>query len=322
MCEYNIGIDLGGTNIAAGVVSRDGEISERYTAKTDVSSEGSVMSGLAEAARTLLAKTGLGTEQIGTLGIACPGIVDGESGVVEYSANLPLLGADVVGEVSRLTGIERGRIRIANDADAAALGEYRFGAGRGCGDFLMITIGTGIGGGYISDGKILTGKNHAGGELGHTVIVFGGEECGCGRRGCAERYCSASALVRQTKAAIEDCERRGVTTLMSEMAKSYGKVSARTAFRAADEGDEAAAAVVEKYISYLACTVTNYINIFQPEVLAVGGGVSNEGERLLVPLRERVLAEMYNKRQPRALYTEIKRAELGGDAGVVGASEL
>ncbi len=319
---YNIGVDLGGTNIAAGIVSPDGRIFEKLSIKTDVSSERAVIGGMAEVVIELMRRSGLGGGDIGTLGVACPGIVDGDRGVVEYSANLPLLGTDIVGGLSALTGIEKERVRIANDADAAALGEYRFGAGVDCTDFLMITIGTGIGGGYISDGKILTGKNHAGGEFGHTVIVFGGEQCGCGRRGCAERYCSASALVRQTSAAIEDCERRGVKTLMAKMAEEYGKVSGRTPFRAADAGDEEAKAVVDRYISYLACTVTNFINIFQPEVLAIGGGISNEGERLLAPLRERVLGEMYNKRQQRMLYTEIKRAELGGDAGVVGASEL
>ncbi len=220
------------------------------------------------------------------------------------------------------TGIDVSRIRLANDADAAALGEYSAGAGRGAHDFLMITIGTGIGGSYISDGKILTGKNHAGGELGHSVIVYGGELCGCGRRGCAEKYCSATALVRITETAIKEYGRRGVETVMTELVKSDGRVSGRTAFRAADAGDEAGKAVVDEYISYLACALTNYINIFQPEVLAVGGGVSNEGERLLAPLRERVYAEMYNKRQPTEMYTRICRAELGGDAGIVGAAML
>lgn len=320
---YKIGIDLGGTNIAAGIVSPSGEIIKKYSAKTDTTSEETVISGMAEAALTLLGEGGIAAGEIETLGVACPGIVDGERGVVEFSANLPFLDTNVSGMLANMTGIDHARIRTANDADAAALGEYYAGAGRGVRDFLMITIGTGIGGGYISDGCILTGSNHAGGEFGHTVIVFDGEPCGCGRRGCAEKYCSATALVRMTKEAIAECESRGEPTLMTDVALAAGgKISGRTSFRAADAGDAAAAAVVDRYISYLACTLANYINILQPEVVAVGGGVSNEGERLLAPLRELVFAEVYNKRQPKELYTKIKRAELGGDAGIVGAAML
>lgn len=320
---YRIGIDLGGTNIAAGIVAPSGEIIKKYSAKTDASSEQTVISGMAQAVSSLLREGGVPVGDVDTLGVACPGIVDGKRGIVEFSANLPFLGTNVAKLLSDQTGIETARIRTANDADAAALGEFYAGAGRGVRGFLMITIGTGIGGGYISDGRILTGSNHAGGEFGHTVIVYGGEPCGCGRRGCAEKYCSATALVRMTRDAIEECERCGTRTMMSDMVLAGdGKISGRTSFRAADAGDAAAAAVVDRYISYLACALANYINVFQPEVLAVGGGISNEGERLLAPLRERVYAEVYNKRQPRELYTEIKRAELGGDAGVVGAAML
>lgn len=316
-----IGIDLGGTNVAAGIVNDAGEVLYRYSAKTDTKSERSVVGSLSMAVGSLLQMSGISADDI-SVGVACPGTVNSVRGIVEYSANLPLCGTDVAGMLSSETGVDVSRIYMANDADAAALGEYRAGAGRGAHDFLMITIGTGVGGGYISDGKILTGRNHSAGELGHTVIVYGGEPCGCGRRGCAEKYCSATALVRLTKAAVAECERRGVKTLMTEIAEADGKFSGRTAFRAADRGDEAGAAVVDEYISYLSCALTNYINIFQPEVLAVGGGVSNEGERLLDPLRNRIYGEMYNKRQPESFYTKICRAELGGNAGVVGAAML
>ena len=319
---YNIGIDLGGTNIAAGIVAPSGEIIKKCSAKTDKTSEETVISGMADIVKMLLSESGISRDEIGTLGVACPGIVDGERGVVERSANLPLLGTNVAEMLAGKTGIDISRIRTANDADAAALGEYHAGSGRGVHDFLMVTIGTGIGGGYISGGRILTGRNHAGGEFGHTVIVCGGEPCGCGRRGCAEKYCSATALVRLTRETLDECERDGTQTMMTDMVRRDGKISGRTPFRAADAGDETAMRVVDRYISYLACTLTNFINVFQPEVLAVGGGLSNEGERLLLPLRERVYAEMYNKYQPRRLYTEIKRAELGGDAGIIGAARL
>lgn len=319
---FKLGIDLGGTNTAAGIISESGEVLYKYKEKTDTCSEAAVIGSLAAAVRSLLKEAGEDAEEIGTLGVACPGTVDGERGIVEYSANLPLLETNVAQMLSEAVGVDVSRIKTANDADAAALGEYRAGAGVGTRDFLMITIGTGIGGGYISDGKILTGKNRAGGEFGHTVIVFGGEACGCGRRGCAERYCSAKALERMTKAKIAECEASGEKTAMPEFAAAEGRVSARTAFRAADAGDRAAKEVIDSYIAYLSCALTNYINVFQPEVLAIGGGVCNEGERLLAPLRERVYAEMYNKRQPPERYTRICCAELGGGAGAIGAAML
>ena len=203
--KHRIGIDLGGTNIAAGIVAPDGTVTHKYSAKTDTASESSVIGGMAAAVRGLMNECSLTTDDIEMLGVACPGIVNGERGIVEFSANLPLVNTNITAMLSELTHIAPDRIRTANDADAAALGEYRAGAGRGTREFLMMTIGTGIGAGYINDGQILTGHNHAGGELGHIVIVFDGEPCGCGRRGCAERYCSATALVRMTKAAIAEC---------------------------------------------------------------------------------------------------------------------
>lgn len=320
--RYRIGIDLGGTNVAAGLVTPSCEIALKRSAKTDSSSGDAVIGGMAELVAGLLSDGGVSPSGIDALGVACPGTVDSARGVVERSANLPLRDTHMAELLAVGTGIDASRVRIANDADAAAFGEYKAGSGRGTRDFLLVTVGTGIGGGYISDGRILTGRNHAGGEFGHTVIVFDGEPCGCGRRGCAEKYCSAKALVRLTGEALADCERRGVHTLMADMVARDGRISGRTAFRAADEGDAEAAAVVDLYIRYLACALTNYINIFQPEVLAVGGGISNEGERLLAPLRELVMKEVYNRSQPPEMITDIRRAELGRDAGIVGAAML
>ncbi len=319
--KRKIGIDLGGSNVAAALVGDGGEILYRYAAKTDRGSAASVIRGLADAVVGIERACSLSNDDIGSIGVACPGSVDRDRGVVDFSANLPFSGDDVAGGLSSLTGVDRGRIKLSNDADAAALGEYHFGAGRGVREFLMITIGTGIGSGYINDGKILTGFNHAGGELGHTVIVYDGEPCACGRRGCAEQYCSAPALARQTRAAVAESEAAGVHTVMSDIAARDGKFSARTPFRAAELGDEAAVAVVDRYVSYLACAIANFINIFQPEVLAVGGGVSNEGERLLAPLRDRVDAEIYGNGASGAR-TRIVRAALGNDAGIVGAAML
>ena len=321
-CRNRIGIDLGGTNIAAGLVSEDGKIEYKYKTQTDISSAAAVIEGLADAAAGVMRECGIDAGDIGSIGIACPGAVDTDRGIVEYSANLPLLDTDVRGLLSRAVGVETDRIRVANDADAAALGEYRVGIGRGMGDLLLVTLGTGVGAGYINNGRMLTGHNHSAGEFGHTVIVYGGEPCACGRRGCAERYCSASALKRQTGAKIEEYGRKGIRTLLSELVEKEGKISARTAFAAASMGDLAAAEVVDAYISYLSCMLANFINIFQPEVIAIGGGVSGEGERLLATLRQQVYTEMYNSRQRPEQYTRIECASLGNDAGIVGAAML
>ena len=318
-----IGIDLGGSNIAAGLLKDDGGLAYKCKVKTDTSSESAVLRGLADVVFDVTNACGIEARDIDSIGVACPGAVDSERGVVEYSANLPLCGADIRTALSSAVNVDADKVRIANDADAAALGEYRAGVGKGTENFMLVTLGTGVGAGCICGGRMLSGRGHSAGELGHTVIVYGGEQCACGRRGCAERYCSASALKHQTKDKIEACERDGIFTSMKKLvADNDGRISARTAFIAAADGDVAAREVVNAYISYLSCMLTNFINIFAPEVLAIGGGVSGEGERLLAPLRERVYGEMYDRKRPREMYTRIECAALGNDAGIVGAAMI
>jgi glucokinase len=182
---------------------------------------------------------------------------------------------------------------------------------------VFITLGTGLGGGIIIDKKVLTGFNHAGAELGHIVIEYDGKPCTCGRRGCWEAYSSATGLINMTKEKLAECEDTVMHKLVEE---NNGEVSGRTAFIAARQGDKAGLEVIEEYINYLACGMTNIVNIFQPEVLCVGGGVCNEGDYLLEPLIKKVSGEQYSRDNKNK--TQIKVAALGNDAGIIGAAVL
>ena len=211
-------------------------------------------------------------------------------------------------------------IYIENDANAAAWGEAIAGAAKGSRFSVMITLGTGVGGGIVADGKLYKSFNSAAGELGHIVIEEGGRPCSCGRRGCWEAYSSATGLVNMTKEKLAECERQGRTTVMTELVAARGKVTGRTAFQGMRQGDEAAKEVVDEYIRYLSSGLTSMINIFQPEILSIGGGVSNEGQLLLDLLApivdtERFGAEMFQS-------TELRIAELKNDAGIIGAAVL
>jgi glucokinase len=185
----------------------------------------------------------------------------------------------------------------------------------------MITLGTGVGGGIIIDGKVYSGFNCAAGELGHIVIQHNGRPCSCGRKGCWEAYSSATALTAMTREKIQECREKGIPSLMvTECDENGGKVSARTAFACMKKGDAAAKEVVDTYIDYLACGIANMINIFQPEVLSIGGGICHEGDYLLTPLKKRVFEEAYTKdREPK---TKLVIAALGNDAGIIGAASL
>ena len=213
------------------------------------------------------------------------------------------------------------RVYIENDANAAAKAEAVAGAARGAKFSIMITLGTGVGGGIILDGQVYTGFNYAGAELGHIVIERGGRKCSCGRRGCWETYSSATGLVRTTREKLEECRRAGRHTIMEDMiGGNLAKVSGRTAFQAIRKGDEVAKEVVEEYVDGLVCGLVNIINIFQPNVLSIGGGISGEGDYLLNMLPEKVFSETYSRGD--TPQCELKIAELGNDAGIIGAAAL
>lgn len=314
---YYFGIDLGGTNIAVGIVDenyqivRKGSIPTNATRPTDEIAKD--MAGLCLA---LAKEEGISLSDVAACGIASPGTCNSETGVVEFSNNIPMLYYPMVEKVGEYLGMKN--VYIDNDANAAALGEALAGSAKGAKSAIMITLGTGVGGGIVIDGKIYSGFNHAGAELGHIVIEKGGKPCTCGRKGCWEAYSSATGLINMTREKMEETK----DTVMWEMCDyDLGKISGRTAFNAMKlHYDKAGREVCEKYISYLATGITNIMNIFQPEVITIGGGVCNEGDPLFVPLREQAYKEDFARNSKK--HPKIVRATLGNDAGIIGAAAL
>ncbi len=312
--KYYIGIDLGGTNIKAGVVNENYEIISKATTKTMLPRPAEeICADMAKVSLKAMEQAGLKLENIESIGIGTPGTANSETGIIEYSNNLGFLNLPVVELMQKHINKP---FYVENDANAAAYGEFIAGSAKGANDAVCITLGTGVGGGIIINGKIYSGFNFAGAEIGHTVIDPNGPECTCGRKGCFEVFSSATGLVRMTKEAMLEDK----ASVMWQMNEEDGKVSARTAFNAMRAGDRAGKAVVDKYIRYLACGITNTINIFQPDILCIGGGVCNEGDPLLLPLKELVAKEIYTKNS--AKNTEIVIAKLGNDAGIIGAAFL
>ena len=306
-----IGIDLGGTNIKGALVSAEGEILKEHSIPTRVDLGPEAVAGRIG---QVIAQLSIGEDTVGGVGVGCPGTVDDASGIVRFAANLNFVNFDLRSALRAHTALP---IHLGNDANAAALGEALFGCGRGAESTIVVTLGTGVGGGVVLDGKMLTGYTGAASELGHMVIRAGGEECTCGRRGCFEAYASATALIRETKRAMA----AHPESRMHAAAEENGAVDGRTAFIAAQRGDAAAQAVVDRYLDDLACGVANIVNIFFPEVIALSGGVANQGDTLLVPLRERVRALSYGSRYA-VRHTRIELCTLGYRAGVIGAALL
>lgn len=313
---YSIGIDLGGTNIAVGLCDNKLNLVEKMSVPTrSERTPEEIVKDMAEVSEKLIKKNGLTLSDISYVGIVVPGTVNKDIGEIEYTPNVPFKKFPLVPCFKSFLPIEN--VFIENDANAAALGEDIAGAGRGARSLIMITLGTGVGGGIIIDGKIFSGcLNSHGAELGHTVIVTGGRKCGCGREGCFEAYASATALKNMTRERIEELRQLGKNSLLL----SADKVTARTAFDAAKSGDAEAKRIVDEYIYYLAVGVTNMINIFQPEMLLIGGGVSGEKDNLILPLSEIVNREQYTRAQEKKC--QIRVAELGNDAGIIGAAAL
>lgn len=313
---YYLGIDLGGTSIKAGICNEKGKILCKESCPTITNENGNrIINDMAKLCKKIITQSGLKTKDIEYAGIASPGTADSEKGVIVYACTLPFLNYPIAKRLSELTGIKK--IYVENDANAAAKGEATIGAAKGYTNSVMITLGTGVGGGIIIDNKVYAGFNFAGAELGHIVIVHGGKPCTCGRNGCWEAYASATALIEQTKYKMLENK----DSLMWNLAENdIEKIDGKTAFSAMKQGDKTAKEVVDGYIGYLACGIVNIINIFQPEVLSIGGGISNEQEFLTEPLIKIVKKEQYSRNSPQQ--TIIKIAQLGNDAGIIGAAML
>lgn len=315
MKKYIIGIDLGGMSAKGALFSADGRILCENSVKT-CSKNGfeCTVNDLARLAFDLVKSQGGTMDDVAAIGMGAPGVVDSSAGVVLRWSNYGWVDAPLAERLASLTGK---RVYIANDANVAALGESKFGATANFQSSILLTIGTGVGGGMVFDGKLIEGFKSAGAELGHITIREGGLPCACGRRGCYEKYASATALIQQTRAAMAE-------DLSSEMWKIVdGKmenVDGRTAFAAARKGDETAKKVIHQFVGYLSEGIADFVNILRPEAIVLGGGVANEGEDLFKPLREAVDARTYIAMDIVPL--KIVGAKLGNRAGVYGAYAL
>ena len=312
---YVFGVDIGGTGVKSGIVDEQGKIVVKSSIKTDRSRDykaiikdiGAQLIALAEEAKIPMS-------ELSGVGIGCPGAIDSARGIVDYSCNLCWKNANVASELRKYVDLP---VKISNDANVAALGETKFGAGKAYSDTVFVTLGTGVGGGVIIENKLFEGYRSKGAELGHMVIVKGGEPCACGRRGCMEAYASATALIRDTKRAMEKDK---TSAMWDFVGGNLDAVDGRTSFECAKKGDKAAMEVVENYVKYLGEGVCNFINIFRPQAIILGGGVCAQGEYLLKPLREFVKANTYGG--DTVPETEITVATLGNDAGLIGAASL
>ncbi len=309
--NYYIGIDLGGTNIAAAVVDEYGVIYGRANRKTNLPRPYEhIFYDMAECAKEAAKESGIFFSDIKTVGIGCPGAIEKETGKVEFSNNLEFYDVPIVDFMENLLGK---KVYVENDANAAAWGEFLAGSGKGTDNMVMLTLGTGVGGGIICNGRLYTGAYGKGAELGHMSVCLDGERCTCGRKGCLEAYASATALINQTKKAMKE----NPQSKMWETVPKLSRVNGKTAF---ETNDKTAKEVVRKYLNYLSEGVVNIVNIFQPEVVCIGGGVSNAGDTMLRPIRKHIKEKSFarfGKKQ-----TDVQIASLGNDAGIIGAALL
>ena len=306
-----IGIDVGGTNLKAGLVDETGKILAVERCPLNFQGPEQFAEDVARLAASAAGKGGVAPESLAYVGMGLPGAVSG--GDILFTTNIPMKDVPIERLFRRHLDLP---LLLGNDADCAAVGEFFCGAGRGTRDFAVVTLGTGIGCGLLMGGKLHGGP--ASSEAGHLVICHGGELCNCGRRGCWERYASATALIQQTKAAMAA---HPESLLHAIAAENGGVVEGRTAFQAAQAGDETALAVCRQYVEYLADGTISLINILRPEAVAIGGGVAAAPEQLLLePLREIVARESFSSHG--GITTRVRRAELGNDAGIIGAAML
>ncbi len=308
--KYYAGIDLGGTFIKCGIVDENGRILINGKIPTEGSYE-TVAQSMGTLALRLAKEANV---TLSGIGVGCPGTINGKTGVVLYSNNLHWNNVPLGKDIEKIADVP---VVITNDANAAALGEWAFGAGKTYRDMVLITLGTGVGGGIVLDGKLFEGNKGAGAELGHTVIKMNGEKCTCGRKGCLEAYASAGALVRQAQAYMQ----KDKDTLLWQLCDGdIEKMDGKRFFDGVAAGDKGAQKVYNKYLEYLTCGLTNFANVFRPEVIVLGGGISAVGKVLTSPLQRRLARQIYGGQK--CAPVKIVKATLENDAGILGAAKL
>ena len=308
-----IGIDLGGTNLVAALCKENGEIVSKLSVPTKVGDPEGVKADMKMLAKKVCDNRGSSYKHVTSIGLGVPGSFIKETCTFEFATNLQMRNVCFAEAFKPEFDVP---VYIDNDGNCAALGEALRGAGTGARNVVMVTLGTGVGGGLVIDGKLYTGSNNIAGEIGHMVIVAGGDQCNCGRRGCMERYCSATAMIRMANEAMDGSADESSLRAVREQS---GKITAKDVCDARDAGDALAERVFDKYCDYLACGLANLINILQPDCIVLGGGVSGYGEKLAAPVREKVGAEQFKVGDK---MTPVHIATLGNDAGLIGAAML
>ncbi len=309
-----IGVDLGGTNIAAGLVDEEGHILHKCSVPTGVERGAeAVIADMAALCQRIIDETGNKASDIKAIGVGVPGICHPSNGVVEFCTNLFWHQVPLREIMNRTLDIP---VYIGNDATVAGLAESVAGVSKGVANSVFLTLGTGVGGGIVVDHKVYSGTHGIGSELGHMVIVADGEPCTCGNHGCWERYTSATAMIRMGR---EAAAKYPDSAILTACGGNLDKLTAKMVMDAAKAGDSAGVEVFKKYVHYLAVGIVSIINILDPEVIAIGGGVSAAGEFLRDAVRAEVDTMIFCKEVP---YARIEIAVLGNDAGIIGAAML
>lgn len=313
--KYKVGIDLGGTNINAGIVDENYQILREKSIPTLVGRPADeIIADMAALVSELIQTQGLDLSYVTGVGIGSPGMIDAEQGIVRYSNNFNWENIPLAGKMQSLLSLP---VAVSNDANCAALGELKAGAARSLQNAILITLGTGVGGGIIINGRIFEGGHAGGAELGHTMLIAGGKPCTCGRQGCVEAYVSATALIRDTReAAAADLD----SVIHELCGHDLNRVNGKTAFDAALLLDKTGKKVVDRYITHLGDAIADYVNIFRPDIVLLSGGVCNQGAVLTEPLNEYIRSACFSG--DKAFIPPVKCAELGNSAGVIGAAAL
>ncbi len=309
MEQYIFGVDLGGTSVKLGLFRTDGSLLSKWEIPTRSENSGeNILPDIASSLSGKLAEKGIAPEQVIGAGLGVPGAVLGDRHV-KPCVNLGGWGGDVAGKLSEMCGFT---VKAVNDANAAALGEMWQGGGKGCDNVVFVTIGTGVGGGIIVDGKLLSGVHGSGGEIGHMKIRTDESElCGCGKRGCLEQYASATGIVRMAKKRLDACGRPSAL-------RECGEVTAKDVFDCAKAGDELALAIVSDFGEDMGRALAAVSCVCDPEVFVIGGGVSAAGSIILDVVEAAFRAHAF----PAAEETRFELAKLGNDAGIYGSARL
>jgi glucokinase len=312
---YYIGIDLGGTNIAVGITDEKGTVLCKGNISTGRERPyREIIKDMAQLTIQVMKDAGIEQKRVKSIGIGSPGTPDNTKGILVYANNLTsFVNVPLRTEMRKYIDLP---VILDNDANCAALAESIAGAAKEVKNSVTITLGTGVGSGLVINGRVYSGFNNSASEMGHMVIIAGGEQCTCGRKGCWEAYASATALIEQTKKAVL----KNPNSLINRFINGdMDRINAKTPFDAARQGDVTGKKIVNQYIRYIAEGLINVINIFAPEIIVIGGGVSKEGEYLLKPLRKMIAKDVYFKGEPA---TKLRTAQMGNDAGIVGAAML